>query len=477
MPPRNGRVKTRIQPNNATGRKIYKEVSPCFENFLFDWDYETYLLLGGYGSGKSYHIAFKLILKCFQEVRKCLVVRQVYDTIQESCFSLFREILSDMDLLIDDPHDFKRRPNKVLTLKSPLRIKFPNGSEIIFKGMDKPEKIKSINGVSIVWIEECSEVRFDAYEELLGRIRTPDLSMHFILSCNPVGFENWVYKHFFVDVDEEGKEKVILRPEELYDKKCIVRNGVYYHHSIPTDNPWLPWQYLKRLDNIRRYDIPLYNVARWGRFGAAGTRVLPQIVIARVPKDFKASIERLGPENMYFGFDFGFEESYNAVLSMSVDIKNSTLFIWDEIYINHITDNKMAALPKMQRLKERIDYYNQQGYNRILVADNEDPKAISYYRESGFTIRACRNKFAGSRLSNTRKIKRFEKIVISPKCRNTIRELKWLTYKKNANGEIIWDEFNIDPHTFSAIWYALDSVTVADLKERTFNSKGRKGGR
>ena len=174
---------------------------------------------------------------------------------------------------------------------------------------------------------------------------------------------------------------------------------------------------------------------------------------------------------MYFGFDFGFEESFNAVVSMSVDTKNSILYIWDEIYINHVTDDKMANLPEMQQLKERIAMYNRQGYNKTIVADNEDPKAISYYRQMGFTIRACRNKFAGSRLSNTRKIKRFERIIVSPKCKNTIRELKWLTYKKDAKGNVIYDDFTIDPHTFSAIWYALDTVTVADLKERKFNSR------
>lgn len=99
------------------------------------------------------------------------------------------------------------------------------------------------------------------------------------------------------------------------------------------------------------------------------------------------------------------------------------------------------------------------------------PKAIQYYKQQGYPIRACRNKFAGSRLSNTRKIKRFKKIIISPKCSNTIRELIDLTYKKDAKGNVVYDTFNIDPHTFSAIWYALDMVTVADPKEKEFNSK------
>lgn len=451
--------------------KVTKKISPAFDDFVFSWDYEQYLLLGGYGSGKSYHVAFKILLKLFEEKRKALVVRQVYDTIQESCYDLFCEILDDMGLLTTSPYEYRNNRNLVLALKSPLRFNFHNGSKIIFKGLDKPEKVKSINNVSIVWLEECSEINFAAYEELLGRIRTPDVSMHFFLSCNPVGKENWVYGHFFRRINEDGEEEVILDENRLYEKQCIVKGGTYYHHSLPTDNPWLPWQYLKRLDGLQRYDPYLYMVARWGRFGATGTRVLPQLTIAHNPKMFRKAIEELGPANHYFGFDFGFEESYNAVVSMAVDSKAGILYIYDEIYINHVTDDKMATLDEMQVLKAKLQQYNDSGYNKQIVADNEDPKAIAYYRQNGYPIRACKNKFAGSRLSNTRKIKRFRKIVVSPKCKNTIRELRDLTYKKDARGNAIYDQFNIDPHTFSAIWYALDMVTVADVKDKDFNSK------
>lgn len=450
---------------------ITKEVSPAFFDFMSDWDYKTYLCVGGYGSGKSYHIAFKIILKLLSEKRKALVVREVYDTLSESCYDLFVEILSDMNLFTDDTVEWRRKKNLVLGLKSPLQLKFPNGSRIIFKGMDKPAKLKSINGVSIVWLEECSEIKYDGYKELLGRLRTPGIKLHFILSCNPVGKENWVYRHFFIRLDDDGNETVILNDEELYAKKCMIRNGVYYFHTVPEDNVFLPKDYLKTLDEIKDYDEPLWRVARLGRFGANGTRVLPQIVIANSAKLFKDAIRSLGDENRYFGFDFGFEESYNAVISMSVDQKNSILYIYDEIYMNHITDDVFAQEPKMQELKKNLKMYAAKGVNKMIVADNEDPKAIQYYRQCGFSIRACKNKFAGSRLSNTRKIKRFKKIIISPVCKNTIRELKDLTYKKDSKGNVIYDQFNIDPHTFSAIWYALDTVTVADIKERKFNSK------
>lgn len=439
---------------------IDKEVNERFADFLFDWDYKTYLCVGGYGSGKSYHIALKIILKCLEEKRKVLVVREVFETISESCFDLFKEILDDMDLL--DESGGRKPSTRVKYKTSPMEFRFPNGSRIIFRGMDKPAKVKSINGVSIVWLEECSEIKYEGYKELLGRLRTPNVSIHFILSCNPVGKENWVYEHFFIRTDEDGNSVVVMDDEELYRKRTIVRKGVYYHHSVADDNPFLPIEYVKTLDEIKEYDYPLWRVARHGRFGPNGVRVLPQFTVSRNPKTFVDAVRAI-PRNMhYYGFDFGFEESYNAVISMAVDDKNKILYIYDEIYINKVTDDKMANHPKMLKHKE---------FEHQLVADNEDPKAISYYRQVGYKIRGCRNKFAGSRLSNTRKVKRFKKIICSPKCKNTIRELKGLTYKKDARGRTIYDEFNIDPHTFSAIWYGLDTYTVAGLKEIKNNSR------
>lgn len=139
------------------------------------------------------------------------------------------------------------------------------------------------------------------------------------------------------------------------------------------------------------------------------------------------------------------------------------LYVYDEIYINHITDDKFANQPEMLRLKEE---------QRMIIADSAEPKTIQFYRQQGYKMRPCK-KYVGSRLANTRKLKRFKRIVCSPKCRNTIRELIDLTYRKDAKGNVIYDEFNIDPHTFSALWYALDNYTVADYKIRRFNSFGR----
>lgn len=438
---------------------IEKEINPRFEDYLFDWNHKQYLLVGGYGSSKSYHTAFKLICKLLEEKRKALVVREVFETIKESCYDLMCEILDDMDLLAEDNTKAAKR-GKVVASKSPLELRFPNGSKVIFRGMDKPRKLKSIHGVSIVWIEECSEVKYEGYKEILGRLRTPDLKIHFLLTTNPVGVENWVYKHFFKWTDEEGKEHIILDDEKLYAKGTIVHKGVYYHHSVPEDNVFLPESYINTLDEMEEYDPDLYRVARLGRFGINGIRVLPQFEVAKSAKEFKKAIKDI-PRNLHFrGMDFGFEISYNALVWMAVDDRNKILYVYKEYYKNKMTDDKTAdELEKYLFLKEEF-----------ITADSAEPKTIRYYRDRGFKMRPAK-KYPGSRLANTKKIKRFKKIIVSPLCPNTIRELKNLTYAQKPNGDLVYDEFNIDAHTFSAIWYGLDRYNVADVKEKKFNTK------
>ena len=434
--------------------EINKEVNPRFENFIFDWNYKTYLMFGGYGSSKSYHIALKIILKLLKEKRKALVVREVYETIRESCFDLFEEIMDDMGILA--PEGTRKSDTQIISKSSPMSFVFPNGSKIIFKGMDKPRKLKSINGISIIWVEEASEMKYEGFKELLGRLRHPTLSLHIILSWNPVGEDNWTFSHFFIDRDNDI---VKMKPETVYRKKTVVRKNIYYHHSVPADNLYLPKSYLQELQDIQEYDPDLYRVAWLGRYGINGMKVLPQLV--RLPESDVINQVAVIPKEYHFtGMDFGFETSYNAVVRCAVDDDNKILYVYDEYYKNKMTDNETA-----EELAEL-------GYkDELITADSEDPKAIRYYNLSGFWMRPC-HKYAGSRIGNTRKVKRFKAIVISSRCKNTWHELKNLTYKKDANGIVYYDQFNIDPHTFSAIWYALDTYDVADVKYTNNSKKG-----
>lgn len=417
-----------------------KEVNPRFEDFLFDWSTKFQFLVGGYGSSKSYHIALKLILKLLQEKRTALVVREVYDTHRDSTFSLLEEIIIDLGL-----------DGSVKCLTSPLQIRFPNGSKIIFKGMDKPQKLKSINNISIVWLEECSEIKYTGFKELLGRLRHPTLKLHMILSTNPIGTDNWSYKHFFKD---NQNKRLILDDELLYKQKTIILNDTYYHHSTADDNLFLPESYIAQLDELELYDPDLYRIARLGRFGINGVKVLPQFEV-KPHSEVMDFIENNRPFLTFrVGMDFGFEDSYNALLRLAVDRQRKHLYIYWEYYKNKMTDDKTAIeIQEFKETKERIR------------ADNAEPKTIEYYRQQGFNMVGAK-KFQGSRLQYTKKVKRFKKIYCSDQCTNTIFELLPLTYKKNKNDEIIPDEFNIDPHTLSAIWYGLDDYEVADLKDK-----------
>ena len=412
-------------------------INDHFYDFVYNWNYKFYFLVGGYGSSKSYHVAVKLIKKLIEEKRKAMVVREVYETHRDSTYSLLKEVVEAMGL--SEYIKFK---------SSPLHVTFPNGSEIIFRGMDNPEKLKSINGITIIWLEECSEIKYAGFKELLGRARHPELSIHFLLSTNPVSKSNWSFKHFF----EDTKNKVfVLSDEELYQKRIIIKNNTYYHHSTCDDNVFLPESYTEQLDDMASYDPDLYRIARKGRFGINGKRVLPQFETAP-HHEVMARIKAINKPILRVGMDFGFVDSYNAVVRMAVDHDNKILYLYWEYYDHNKTDDITAEdLKEFKETREKIK------------ADSAEPKTIKFYRQMGFNMWPCK-KFQGSRLAYTKKIKRFKKIICSENCPNIIEELKDLTFAVDKEGNIIEDEFNIDPHTFSAIWYGLDDYEVADMK-------------
>ena len=423
-------------------------INDHFFDFVNDWNYKFYFLVGGYGSSKSYHVATKIIKKLLEEKRTALVVREVYDTHRDSTFSLLEEVAIRLGL-----------EGVVKFISSPLQVRFPNGSKIIFKGMDSPQKLKSINGVSIIWVEECSEVKYEGYKELLGRLRHKTMSNHIILSTNPVSKGNWCYKHFFID---SNNDRIVLDDTDLYKKRIIIKDKTYYHHSTADDNFFLPKEYIEQLEEMKEYDQDLYRIARRGEFGVNGTKVLPQFL--ELPHyEVLEAIDKIKNKIYRVGMDFGFVTSYNALVRLCIDDDEKILYIYWEYYKNQMTDDRTAIEIDEFRISKEL-----------IRADQAEPKTIAYYQQQGFNMIGAK-KGQGSRLENTKKVKRFRKIICSSNCKNTIAELKDLTYATDKLGEIIEDEFNIDPHTFSAIWYALDGYEVSDLKKVPYDvyNKGK----
>ncbi|HEL2438346.1 TPA: PBSX family phage terminase large subunit, partial [Streptococcus suis] len=166
-----------------------------FNKHIYDklYDYSTFTEVhyGGASSGKSHGVIQKVVFKACQDwkhPRKILFLRKVGATVYDSIFEDVKQCLDYFQIL-----------DKCKVNNSAYRIELPNGAQFIFKGLDNPEKIKSIKGISDVVMEEASEFTLDDYTQLTLRLRDKKHKMKQIfLMFNPVSKVNWVYNAFFV---------------------------------------------------------------------------------------------------------------------------------------------------------------------------------------------------------------------------------------------------------------------------------------
>jgi hypothetical protein len=152
-------------------------------------DQARYLVLyGGADSGKSYFAAQKLIRRCSEESdHRFLLVRKVQRTIKHSQFFLLKDIAYKANLF--NRFDFHT---------SILEINGPNNNMIIGVGLDEPQKLKSMHGISGIWIEEPSELIEDDFNiaDLLLR-QKGDYYNQIILTFNPMKMTHFTYSKFF----------------------------------------------------------------------------------------------------------------------------------------------------------------------------------------------------------------------------------------------------------------------------------------
>ena len=190
---------------------LAKWILPVYHKYVRDYTTRFNVYYGGGGSGKSYFVVQKIILKILQYKRKVLVVRKVQATIRDSIWALFLRLLYQMPQVIKTVN------------KSEYMIELINGSVIIFKGMDDSEKVKSIEGITDIVVEEASELTEDDFDQLNLRLRAAVGMLQIHLMFNPVSKANWVYKRFF----ENGT------PEDT----VVI-------HTTYKDNPYLPKEYI-----------------------------------------------------------------------------------------------------------------------------------------------------------------------------------------------------------------------------------------
>lgn len=396
-----------------------RQINNHFIDYIQDWDHYEYFLLGSYGSSKSFNTAIKLILKSIQEKRKILVVRKVFATLKDSCYEDLKEAISFLGL--DD---------YFLINKSPLQITCKiTGSIFLFRGMDDKAKIKSIKDVSIVWIEE-NEVSIDDYKELKDRMRVLGIKPHIIITTNPTTREHWCYNRFLI---EEG-----ISEDDLYQKRIISHNNIYFHHSTYKDNCFLNPDWIRNLE-AEKNEL-LRNIKVYGRFGTVGFKVFTNVSVID-------TIDVAGDE--YNGLDFGFSVSYNALVEMIV--RNKDLYIVNEWYSKNNLNSEI--IEHIKHCKEKI------------IADGSEPKTIEEMRRAGVNIEGTGEKEMVK--EGIRKLQQFDNIYIFSNCKNAIREFTTLEHPKDdKTGLFDENKYNIDPHTVDAARYGLKKFRHYDYKDR-----------
>lgn len=404
-------IKLNINPSKVFNRHIY--------DHLFDYDTFTEVHYGGASSGKSHGVFQKIVIKALKDwkkPRKILVLRKVGATVRDSVFADVQATLSYFGIL-----------NMCKVNMSAFRIELPNGAEFIFKGMDNPEKIKSIKGISDVVMEEASEFTLDDYTQLTLRLRDKAHKQKQIyLMFNPVSKANWVYNAFFV-------------------KKP--KNTVVYQTTYK-DNRFLDAVTRENIEELANRNEAYYKIYALGEFATLDKLVFPKYTKALLNKDDLRQI------TSYFGLDYGFINDPSAFMHVKIDDDRKRLYVVEEYVKKGLTNDKIAeSITALGYAKEQIR------------ADSAERKSNQELRNLGIGRVIDVKKGAGSVMQGIQYLLQYEWIV-DERCVKTIEELENYTWKKDkATNEYINEPVDSYNHCLDAIRYAIqDKITKSKIK-------------
>jgi len=167
-------------------------INPIYKPIIFN-DQNRYLVVkGSAASGNSRAIAQKLFIRMLGENgHRFLVTRKVKDTLKNSVYQELVTVIQDLGV----SHLFT-------CITSPLEIRCRNKNKIIFIGADDPEKMKSLSGITGIWLEEASDFEPNDFDQLDLRLRgTTNHYQQICLSFNPISEQHWLKARFF-DVEQ-----------------------------------------------------------------------------------------------------------------------------------------------------------------------------------------------------------------------------------------------------------------------------------
>ena len=404
-----------------------KNPSRVFNKHIYDklTDYSTFTEIhyGGASSGKSHGVIQKVVFKSLQAwkyPRKVLFLRKVGSSVYDSIFEDVKQCLEAWGLL-----------GACKVNNSAYRIELPNGAQFIFKGLDNPEKIKSIKGISDVVMEEASEFTLDDYTQLTLRLRDkkhPNKQIY--LMFNPVSKVNWVYNAFFV-------------------KKP--KNTVIYQTTYK-DNRFLDEVTKENIEELADRNEAYYKIYALGEFATLDKLVFPKYKKQLLNKEELKHI----PSD--FGLDYGFINDPSAFMHVKIDEENKRLYILEEYVKKGLTNDKIAEAIKAL------------GYSKeIIRADSAEKKSNQELRNLDIPRVIDVIKGPGSVMQGIQYILQYE-IIVDERCVKTIEELENYTWKKDkATNEYINEPVDSYNHCLDAVRYAVQDRIFQKKKELDVN--------
>lgn len=391
-----------------TIKGVKEWILPVYRQYLLDWDTRFTVFYGGAGSGKSYFALQKILIKAMMYKRKVLVIRKVGTTVKDSVWALFKELTARMPEVVKQIN------------KSEYTVELVNGSEFLFKGFDDPEKIKSIQGITDIVIEEATELTENDFDQLNLRLRARVGMLQIYLMFNPVSKANWVYKRFF----ENGTP---------LNTKII--------HTTFKDNPTLPKEYTESLLDMINRNPAYYKIYALGEFATLDKLIFPKVEYRLISEEETQGLL------FWCGMDFGYVNDPTAINWGYVDNLNKKLYICGEYDRTDMTNDVIASVIKTLGLSKEI-----------IIADSAEQKSIKEIRNAGVGRIKPAVKGPDSVRNGIDRMKRYD-IIIDERCPKTRDEFENYTWKKDKKtGEYINEPVDMFNHHIDAIRYGTQDV-------------------
>jgi len=389
---------------------------------LYKYKDRVEVYYGGASSGKSQgvyqKIVFKALNKTFKKRRRILVLRKIRKSIKESSWQHVIDILSDFQIL-----------EHCKLNKSDFTIELPNKATILFGGLDDPEKIKSIKGISDIVMEEATEFTLDDFTQLNLRLRDKEhIDKQMFLMFNPVSKKNWVFQYFF-------------KPDGSYNPA----SGAVLYWSTYKDNRFLDDATRQELENLKNRNPAYYRIYALGQFTTLDKLVFPIYETKIIGKEIVQNLP------IYTGLDFGYVNDPSALVSVRYDEQKKIVYVTDEYVKENMLNDEIA--------QTIIDL----GYSKEeIFADSSEPKSIEEIRQKGVTRIESTMKGKDSVITGIQWLLQ-HKIVIDSRCFKTIEEFENYTWiKDKKTGDYTNEPVDGYNHTIDALRYALNRLILGE---------------